>query len=565
MSDAASSFSDFSRQASKELEPSTEQQLAVQETRPEEPPTTEDLNQGAKQATQYVGDGLVKTGRDTLSSLNENMSGDQRTTLLERLKRAVTKLRNKPNYSDSVSTIGVLMRRYAKVYSRAVDKSLDAAQENVDINPDLQNAGLAFWQLLSSFGDRSEWDRLKQDLSTLLKDAGSDVEFEKLMEEISNIVEDLLSNPDFYDSADQSFKQLRGKISQIKSNSSLPDDLERTLQHAQSAFSSLLNDPQVSALKHSTMKILSLLSPENEIVNKDLFQDLIQVFIPLLLQAIQYIPIPRIEVSVPEMDLLLENLVLEPGSSVNQTSFLPFKFLAKAQNDLEIRKAHTHRTIASTTNTVTIAVNGFSIKGEDIGFWLRSRFGILSFADEGIASFELDERGLDIELDIELGKEKLEKILSLKKVRVHIHKLNYKLRKSKVSWLSWIFKPLFRPILRKVMEKQLATAIADGLHAANRELLYARERLRATRISDPQDLRTFVKAIITRLTPEEDPDLYTYIGVRPSSGRFEGVYAPGSIVKLWEEEARAARLMAKERDIDHSGWRTDVFDVQTLG
>ena len=565
LSDAASSFSDFSRQASKEIEPSQEQLIDVQETRPEDPPTADDLNDGAKQAKRFLEDGVAKTGQDTLSSLRENVSGEQRATLLERLKRAVIKLRNKPDYSDSVSTIGVLIRRYAAAYSRAVDKSIDAAQDSIEINPELQGAIKAFWQLLSSFGDKTQWVHLEQDLKSLLEHAGTDVEFEKLMGDVSNIVESLLGNPDFYDSADKAFEKLRERIASLKSESSVPKDLDNTLQHAQKAFRSLFDDPHVAALKHTTGNIVSLLSPENRIVNKDLLEDLIQVFIPLFIQAIQYIPIPRIEVSVPEMDLLLENLVLEPGATVNQTSFLPFRFLAKAQNDLEIRKAHTHRTVASTKNTITIAVHGLSIKGEEIGFWLRSRFGLLSLADEGIASFELDERGLDIELDVEVGKDRLEKILSLKKVRVHVHKLNYQLRKSKFSLLTWLLKPLLRPILRKVMEKQLATAIADGLHAANRELLYARERLRATRISDPQDLRTFVRAIITRLTPEEDPDLYTAVGVRPSSERFKGVYAPGSVVKVWEEEARRARLMVKESEIDHSGWRSDIFDVHTVG
>ena len=111
------------------------------------------------------------------------------------------------------------------------------------------------------------------------------------------------------------------------------------------------------------------------------------------------------------------------------------------------------------------------------------------------------------------------------------------------------------------MQKQLATAIADFFHAANRELLFARERLRATRISDPQDVRTFIKAVITRLTPEEDPDLYTAVGVRPSEGVFKGVYAPGSVVKLWEEEARQAA--ERVDDFTREGWRNEIFDVQT--
>ena len=180
--------------------------------------------------------------------------------------------------------------------------------------------------------------------------------------------------------------------------------------------------------------------------------------------------------------------------------------------------------------------------------------------DEGITSFALDDRGIDIHIDVEICKERLEQILTLKAVRVHIHKLNYNLRKSRFSWVAWIIKPLLRPILRKTMEKQLATALTDFFHAANRELLYARERLRATRISNPDDLMTFFKAVAARLTPEEDPDLYTRVGVtQPGEGVFKGRYAPGSIVKLWNEEA--AQAGERVEDFSADGWRNEIFDA----
>ncbi|MBE7180478.1 MAG: hypothetical protein INR71_04570 [Terriglobus roseus] len=211
---------------------------------------------------------------------------------------------------------------------------------------------------------------------------------------------------------------------------------------------------------------------------------------------------------------------------------------------------------------MTIKLDGLSLRADDIGFWLRAHSGLLRLADEGIASFALDERGIDVHIDVEVGKERLEKVLTLRAVRVHVHKLQYQLRKSKVSWLAWLLKPLLRPVLRAVMEKQIANAIADLLHAANRELLFARERLRATRIADPQDLLTFLKAVAARLAPEEDPDVYTRVGIaQPGKGVFRGVYAPGSIVKLWNDEA----LHASERieDYERDGWRNDIFDLHT--
>ncbi len=563
--DTAFSLSEVAEEAGKKLEPSEQEGKTIKEPGSEEgpPPTAKDLGNGAADISKVVGNGFAKTGYDAISSLQDNVSGDQKETLLYRLKEAVMKLRKRNDYSDSVSTLGLLIKRYALAYSRAVDETISTAQDDVNTNPALDKAIKNFWSLISSFGDREQWQLLEQKVNKVMDHSQTDPEFENLMMDVGNSVEKLLTDPDFFDSADKKIQELREKARDVGTESSLRKDIDEALSQFQITFNSVLEDTDVSNLITTTTKIFNILSPLHAATNKDLIQDSLHVFIPLLIQAVQYIPIPRLEISVPEIDLLLENLIIEPGRTINNTSFLPYKLRIETYNDLEIRKAHTLRTTTSTTSLVTVAVNGLSVRADEVGFWLRAHSGIFRLADEGIASFQLDERGIDIALDVEIGKEKLEKILTLKAVRVHVHKLSYSLRKSKFSWLAWIIKPLLRPIVRKVLEKQLATAIADGMHAANRELLFARERLRATRISDPQDIRTFVKAIITRLTPAEDPDVYTAVGVTPSKGVFKGVYAPGSVVKLYEEEARQATERVDDATVG-GGWRNEIFDVQTV-
>lgn len=563
--DTAFSLSGVAQEAGQKLEPSEQDSKAIQEPGSDEgpPPTAKDLQNGVTDISKVVGNGLAKTGKDAYSSLQDNISGDQKENLLHRLQQAVVKLRKRNDYSDSVSTLGLLIKRYALVYSRAVDQTLSTAQEDVNTNPELDRAVKNFWLLLSSFGDRKQWELLEERFNKVVEHSQKDPDFEHLMVDVGNSVQKLLTDPDFFESAEKKIQELRDESKKVGSESSLRKDIDNFLSQFQITARSVLEDDDISKLITTSSKILSILSPSDATVNKDLFDDSIRVFLPLLIQTIQYIPVPRIEISVPEIDLLLENLIIEPGRTINNTSFLPYKLRVETYNDVEIRKAK-FRTTTATTSLVTVKVDGLSIRADEVGFWLRAHSGLFRLADEGIASFQLDERGIDIALDIEIGKERLEQILTLKAVRVHVHKLSYTLRKSKFSWIAWIIKPLLRPILRSVLQKQLASAIADGIHAANRELLYARERLRATRISDPQDVRTFVKAIITRLTPEEDPDVYAAVGVKPSGGVFRGVYAPGSIVKLYEEEAR----LATERDIDttfnRDGWRNEVFDVQTV-
>ena len=561
--DTAFSLSNVAEEVGKELEPSEAENRTVQKPGADDgpPPTRDDVKEGAAQVSAVLGNGAAKTGSDALSSLKENVTGDQKETLLNRLKQAIIKLRKRDDYSDSVSVIGTSIQRYAKAYSRAADEALLSAQEEVHTNPELDRAIGNAWRLLCTLGDRKEWERLEQKVNKVMEHSQSDPDFESIMNQVGTAVQKMFTDPSYFDSADKTIQEIREKIKSSESKSGLRDDIEAAITQAQTTLQAVLNDKDISNLITTTTRILQIISPLHTATNPELLNDSLNIFIPLLIKTIQYIPIPRLEVSVPEIDLLLENLIIEPGHTVNETSFLPYQLRIETQNNLDLRKAK-FRVTSSVTSLVTVRLNGMSLRADDIGFWLRAHSGIFRLADEGIAGFQLDDRGIDIALDMEIGREKLEHILTLKAVRVHIHKLNFTLRKSKFSFVSWLLKPILRPIIRRTMQKQLATAIADFFHAANRELLFARERLRATRISDPQDVRTFIKAVVTRLTPAEDPDLYTAVGVRPSENKvFKGVYAPGSVVKLWEEEAR----QASERvdDYTREGWRNEIFDVQT--
>ena len=518
------------------------------------------MKEEAIEVPKVVGDGLARTGREAVESAKQHVSGDQKDTLLYRLKTAVTKLRKRNDYSDSVSTIALLIQRYALAYSRAADRTIGEVQSDIKTNDELDRAVKNAWLLFRSFGDQTEWDRLEGLLKKVMEHAEKDPDFENLMTQVGNSLQEMLTDPSFFDSADRKIEELRDKARRGGPESSLRKDVDAALEQSRRTFNSILHDKDVSRLIATASKIFSIISPADQITNSDLINDSLHVFIPLLINAIQYVPIPRLEVSTPDIDLLLENLIIEPGRTVNNTSFLPYRLAISTQNDLEIRKAR-FKTKSSVQSLTTIKIDGLSLRADEIGFWLRSHSGIFSLADEGIASFHLDERGIDIHIDVEIGRDRLEKILSLRDVRVHIHHFSYKVRRSKFSWLAWLFKPILTPILRKTIESQLAAGISEALHFANRELLYARERLRATRIADPQDLSTFFKAILARLTPEEDPDVYTAIGVRPSKGVFRGVYAPGSIVKLWEEEARQARERVEDFEVE--GWRNEIFDVHT--
>lgn len=561
--DTALTLSGVAEEAGKKLEPSANEQQKLKQPGADEGPrpSNEDLGGEVAEVSQVVTNGAVKVAKTAERSLAEKLSGEEKETLLYRLKQAVLKLRQRRDYSDSVSTLSLLLRRYAHVYSRAAQEALQTAQNDVNENPETDRALKNFYTFIKSFGNSQEWDDLEKKFNQVMMHSKSDPQFENLMDDTGNSLQSLLTDPSFFDHADERLQELRQKSREIGAGTPIRNDIDAFLEQTQKTLHSVLHDEDIARLLKSTKQIVQLLSPTDLYYNTELLQDSINVFIPLLIAAIQYIPIPRLEISTPDIDLLLENLIIEPGRTVNNTSFFPYRLKIETYNDLEIRKAR-FRTTSKVTSLITIKIDGLSARADELGFWLRAHSGLLRLADQGIASFELDERGVDIHVDVEMGRDRLEKVLALRAVRVHVHKLNYVVRKSRFGWLGWLLKPLLRPVVRKVVEKRLASAIADGIHAANREVVFARERLRATRIADPDDLRTFVKAVLARLAPEEDPDLYTRVGIaQPGKGVFKGVYAPGSVVKLWNEEA--AQAAERIEDCSQDGWRNEIFDVHT--
>lgn len=558
--DTAFTLRDVAHEKGKQLEPPQEQQEALKHPNgdAQPAPTTEDLQQEVIEVAEIVADGAGDVVGTAARSARDHLKGDESAALTYRLKQAVLKLRQRPNYSDSVSTLSLLLRRYLKVYTQMAARTAEVLEDDVDINPEAHEALHDFWQLITSFGNKEDWNHVEKSFHELVEAGQSDPAFDDLVDHLSKLVQDILMDPDFFNNAEKRFEEIRAESKEITMETSIKEKIDAFLGSLSAALRSVSQDAEVNQLLRSSARIAHIISPENQYLNREMVSDLVNVFLPVFIQSIQFLPIPRLEVSTPDVDLLLENLILEPGRTVNNSSFLPYRLQISTRNDVDIRKAR-FQILSTVSSTATIKISGLSIAAEELGYWLHLHSGILGLTDEGIASIHLDDRGIDLTLDIEIGKDRLEKIVSLRKVSVRIHHLNYTLRRSKFSLWAWLLKPFIRPIVRRAMEKSIASAVEDGLHALNRELVFARERLRATRIASPEDLWTFIRAVAARLIPRPHPDIEARIGVRPDL--FRGRYAPGSLVQLWEREAQDASQ--KIYEYERGGWRNDIFGVRT--
>ncbi|KAJ5542949.1 hypothetical protein N7535_005372 [Penicillium sp. DV-2018c] len=564
--DTAESLAETSKHVAEQVKPSEAEAQALQGAGADEGHdlSKDEVRKEVAQVTDAAGDAVTQTGHDALQSAKEHLSGQERDTLLHRLKKAVLKLRERTDYSDSVSTIAQLVGRYAKIYADVAENAASVAQEDMEVNSDLKQAVDRFWVLLRSFGNGEEWDRLQEKFHNVLRHANKDPEFDNLLGEVGTSLQEMLTNPDFFDSAPQKLDELKQQSEKVGSETGLRKDVDEFLAQTRRTLRTVPEDTAVVKLANATKKVYKHAWSAYNDKKGDLPADLVNVFLPVLLRTLQYVPIPRLEISAPEMDLLLENLILEPGHTVNFTSFLPYRMHLLTRNDIDVVKTHSKRTETLIKTAFTLTVQGLNISAEDFGYWFRTHAGLFRLKDQGIASFFLDRRGIDISLDIEVGRGRLEQIFSLRGVRVCIHKLDYTIKRSKWWFLLWLTKPFLKHLVRRVLEKKIAEQIVAAAFAVNRELVFARERLRAARIANPQDLATFVRAVLARLKPGPS-DVDARIGFEPQNeGPFKGVYAPGSIVKTWHQEATRAQEAIEDGEESRGlglTWHNDIFNV----
>lgn len=554
--DSAFSLSEVSKQIGEEVAPPDANGDDVGEAHPEseEPPSTRDFEEDAAEVSSVVADGVSKVTKDARASISENVAED-RGTLQARLKRAVLNLRQKPDYNESVSFLSILLRRCAKAYTRTISEATERLEEDVDRNRETDRALVNFWEFITSLGDRNRWEEVKHAAKEVMRHARGGHDFERHVDRIGDLVQAMLTDPAFYDNSEKRLGALREEFY----SQSAPDfrrDIDTLVEKLRLALFSIRQDQDISNIADSAKGVVRVL--END-TNRELMSDCINTFLPTVIQAIQHIPIPRLEVANPAVDLLLENLILEPGKTTHRSSFFPHRVKFSTQNDVEVLKGRVG-TASHLRTFVRLSLSGISISALDVGYWLRYHSGLLRFGSEGLVSVELDQRGIDIVLDLEIGRSRIDELLAVRKIHVRIHKFDYQFNKSRASWLAWILRPLLRPLIRTTIERRITSAIRDSCASVNRELLFARERLRAARVADPSDMWTFIRAVSARLSSEPDPNQHIRVGIdQPGTGVFDGVYAPGSVVKVWNEEGRGAE--ERVRDSRRDGWRNAIFGV----
>lgn len=309
--------------------------------------------------------------------------------------------------------------------------------------------------LIERFANYTSSDDFFDALNNIYRDADRDPELKDWFKAVDKYIRKCLQEQGYVlqDQATEEYNRLQDK-GRFLLRDRYRDHTDRILDEIKFLGNQFDQDPQNKAFGNAVQKLfLDLGNDENgkATFKPHLVKDLTEVIIPGIFENTRYIPIPRIEVSDPTIDAVVENLVIESDNLFpNVFEFGTDNYFRMGRKGNSSKKDH----------KVTVAGSGIQMDLRDVAYYIKKKQGFPSITDKGVMDIFLGGEGFSFKLSARNAQSKdRSHFVAVDNVDVTIKNLSVKVKQSNHKLLFAIAKPLLlkvmKPAIQKVLEKQI--------------------------------------------------------------------------------------------------------------
>ena len=324
--------------------------------------------------------------------------------------------------------------------------------------------------LIERFANSTSADDFFDSLNNIYRDADRDPELRNWFKSLDKFIRRCLQEQGFIlqDAANDEWNQIYDK-GHFLLRERYRNHTDRILDEAKFLADQFDQDPRNKAFGDAVQKLfLDLGKDENgkPVFKKHLVKDVTEVIIPGIFENTRYVPIPRIEVSDPTIDAVVENLVIESDNLFpNVLEFGSDNYFRMGRKSVSNKRE----------NKIMIAGSGVQMDLRDVAYYIKKKQGFPSITDKGIMDIFLGGEGFSFKIAARNSQQSDKThFVTVDKVDVTIKNLSVKVKQSNHKLLFAIAKPLLlktmRPVIQKVLEKQIretfqrADAFAYSVH-----------------------------------------------------------------------------------------------------
>ncbi|KAJ5777813.1 hypothetical protein N7520_001059 [Penicillium odoratum] len=426
-----------------------------------------------------------KYANKTKEYLAEKIPKERREQTIWRLKKMIIEVQGHADYQQAIETLLELAEKYAG-HTKEVGTQSGSAVKDVRSYGSVQAVETNLRTLIERFANNTSLADFFESLNNIYRDADRDPELRGWFKNIDTYIRRCLREQGFImeDEATRQWNELyeKGRYlirERYRSHS------DRILDEMKFLAEQFDKDPRNKALADSVQTLFKDLGRDaggKVVFKKHLLTDLRDIILPGIFENVRYVPIPRIEVSDPTVDVVVENLVIESDNLMpNVVEFGSDNYFRWGRKKISNKR----------DNKIMIAASGIQADLRDVSYYIKKKQGFPSITDIGVMDIILSGEGFGFKIAAStVNKGDKQHIVKLDKVSVNINNLNIKLKKSKHKVLFSTFKPMLfrvvRPALEKVVEAQIREAFNKGDAWANEISIEAKKAAEAAR-EDPEN------------------------------------------------------------------------------
>ncbi|KAF4458188.1 hypothetical protein F53441_39 [Fusarium austroafricanum] len=490
---------------------------------------------------------------------DKKMPQERKDQTIWRLKKMILECQQHEDYSQAIQTLLRLAETYSRHGRTLGQGSTDTAK---NARGGLGAAERDLRTIIERFANGTSTEDLWEAIGQIYRDADNDRELKDWFKSMDSYIRRCLLQQGYIleDESTREWDQLYDQGRFLLRNK-YRGHTDRIVDEIKFLADQFDQDPQNHAFAQSLQKLFKDLGNDQDgkpVFKPHLLKDLRDVILPAALENIAYIPIPRIEYTDPQVDAIIENLVLESDN------FAP--------NIFEVSSEHYFRwgrkKIANKNHqTIEVKVAGIQMDLRDVSFHIKRKQGFPSITDTGVADIILPGDGFSFKMKVSTADKKdTQNYFKVEKVDVDFNKLQIKVKKSNHKLLFSLFKPFMLKVIRPPLQKAVEKAIKDQCNKLD-QLMYQvkqeAERAGAEAKSDPENAPNIYNRYYTaaqqqftknkKKAEEVAANKKANVAMTKEDSIFPNIELPGGI----STKATEYRELARKGD----KWESPVFSI----
>ncbi|KAL1875153.1 hypothetical protein Daus18300_003221 [Diaporthe australafricana] len=515
--------------------------------------------QDTEEAKQAANKRAAEYRAKTLDYLKKKVPQERREQTIWRLKKMILECQQHPDYQEAITTLLDLAEQYG---GHANTLAQGGSGTVKDTRSSLAQAEADLKTLIERFANGTSSDDLWASVNQIYEDAQKDPELKNWFKSVDKYIRRSLQEQGYIleEASTQEWNQLydHGDYLLRQKYKTHTDRVIDEIKFLGGQFDEDAQNKQFAVVVNKLFTDLGNDENGKPTFKPHLVKDLTEVILPAVFENVAYIPVPRIEYSDPQVDAVIENLVLESDN------FTPNLLEINSENHMrwgrkKVTSKHQH--------AFEIKVSGIQMDLRDVSFYVKKKQGFPSITDQGVMDIALAGEGFSFTLKMSSADKKdSQNFFKVDKVDVNINNMKLKVKKSKHKLLFAIAKPIALKAMRPAIQKAAEKAIKDNFNQADAflkqvqvEANRAVEEAREDPQSAPNIYKRYVDAFQKQLlqgkkkAADAVADKKVNYAITQEDSMFKDIKLPGGISSKATEYKELARKGEK--------WESPVFSI----